>query len=50
MGMLMHHTWLEQQKKAAKAKEKAIEPVAEETKKPSETSAVKKTATKRKAK
>ena len=28
MGMLIHHTWLEQQK-AAKANDKAVEPVAE---------------------
>ena len=48
MGMLMHHTWLEQQKKAVKpVAEPVTEKVAEETKEPE--TEVKKTGGRRKA-
>ena len=47
MGMLMHHTWLDQQKKAEKPVEKPVsEKVAEETKHPE--AEVKKTGGRRK--
>ena len=49
MGMLMHHTWLEQQKKAKPVETKPVEPAEVKEEKPVE-EPVKKTGGRRKTK